>query len=785
MTHFRWRHLPALLLLGAALQGVALAQEPTGRPATGIAGTVTVEGAGPVAGALVSILDTPWTTTTDATGHYRIEVPPGEYRVRVTVDGIAPAERTVRVDAPAWAVGDVVLERTSRFSDEVTVVAVRASSETPISKTDVTREEIERLNVGQEMPFLLKAVPSLTQYSDTGIGAGYSYMYLRGIPQTRMNMTLDGVPLNEAEDSALYFVDFGDFASSVGSVQVQRGVGTSTVGAASFAGSINFASLDLSDAREISARVGLGSFGTTQASVAVQSGAFGPGLRVYARVSYQDTDGFREHSGVTQGSTFFGASQQRDRSYWKVFGFVGRERTQLAFLAADAATLETNLRANPMSPEERDRFGQQFLQGQYHRAIGTSTEWSVQAYYNGAAGWYRIWSDPSQAALNEYSLDWRMLGAATTGRHARGPLSVTWGVYANDFESTHAREMVGGAPDYENHGHKNEVNTFGKVGYDVGRWYLYGDAQLRWARFDYRGDLDIGDVSWTFLNPRVGARYALSPGWSVYGSVGRGMREPARSDLFAGEDNPSVVYDLEAVKPERVVDLEGGVEYSSQRFAAHANLYAMEFRNEIALTGELSENGLPLRRNVDRSYRRGLELDLTWRPVEPLAIRYTANASRNRIREWVQYFDVYDADGAYAGREPRAFANVAPLLAPAYVGNLAVDWSAGHGVTVGAASRHVSSAFLDNTNAAGYTTPAWFNLDLAGAIDLGRVVRTGSPVLRVRVTNVLDSRNQFPSGYSYLYYTQDGPGSLLPGGTAYYYPLATRAVVVTLDVGVK
>ena len=784
MEKVRWPRLPALVVLAMLVRGVAAAQDAVPQPATGVAGIVTVEGAGPIAGAVVSIVGTAWSTTADDAGRYRLELGPGAYRLRVTVDGLAPAERAFRVSNAGWAKVDVVLDPTSRFSDEVTVVAVRATDETPVSKTDLTREQISQLNFGQEMPFLLKAVPSLTQYSDSGLGAGYSYIYLRGIPQTRMNMTLDGVPLNEAEDSALYFVDFGDFASSVGSIQVQRGVGTSTAGAASFAGSINFASLDLADTRQVSARLGVGAFGTTQASVALQSGALGPGIRIYARGSYQATDGFRDHSGVTQASTFFGASQQSGRSYWKVFGFVGREKTQLAFLAADEATLETNLRANPMSPEERDEFGQQFVQAQYHRALGTATEMSVQAYYNGAGGWYRIWSDPARTTLNEYSLDWGMVGAATTVRHAQGPLSLTWGLYLNDFDSTHAREVVGGAPDYENHGHKNEVNTFGKIGYDVGPWHLYGDAQVRWARFAYDGDIEVGDVSWTFFNPRAGARYALSQHWSLYGSVGRGMREPARSDMFAGQDNPTVAYDLEAVRPERVVDVEGGVEYSSARFHLQANAYDMEFRDEIALTGELSEIGLPLRRNVDRSYRRGVEIDLAWQPVAPVTIRHTANVSRNRIREWVQFYDVYDPAGNLLGSEPRAYDDVAPLLAPAYVGNLAVEWSAPHGVTLGAAGRYVSSGFLDNANTPGYTTPPWFNLDATAGIDLAPVLRAGSPRVRILVTNVLDRRDQFPAGYSYLYLTRDGIGPGVLAGTAYYYPLATRSFVVTLDLSV-
>jgi iron complex outermembrane receptor protein len=596
-----------------------------------------------------------------------------------------------------------------------------------------------------------------------------------------MNITLDGVPLNEAEDSTLYFVDFGDFASSVDSVQVQRGVGTSTVGAASFVGSVNFASIELRDTPQVSGRIGIGSFGTTRASAAVQSGVVGPGVRLYARASYQDTEGFRDHSGVTQQSLFYGASQQLARSFWKVFGFAGWEQTQLAFLAADEDQLAANLRFNPMAPEERDRFGQQFLQGQYHLALGTGMEWSAQGYYNGAGGWYRLWSDAERTSLFEYGLDWRMLGATTSLRYLRGPWNLTWGLHANDFRSTHARDVVDGERDYENGGVKNEVNTFVKLSYDVDRWHYYGDAQVRWARFAYEGAQDLGSVSWTFFNPRIGARYGISDRLSVYGGIGRAMREPARSDMLGGEDNPTIAYDLSAVRPERVVDVEAGVEYRTGAVTVQANVYDMEFHDEIALTGELSEIGLPLRTNVDRSSRRGLELDVTWRPDEALELRYTSNLSRNRIHDWVQYYDVYAPDGTWLANEPRAFADVTPLLTPSFVGNLSAAWRPWQAVTLSATGRYVSEAFLDNTNTPGFTTPSWFNLDATAAVSLERLSGLGTPVLRVFLNNLLDDDRLFPSGYSYLYLTRQDMRDE-PGGTAYYYPSATRSVLVVLDV---
>ena len=247
------------------------------------------------------------------------------------------------------------------------MAAVRAGAEAPVTKPDLDRHEIEALNGGQEMPFLLKQVPSLTQYSDSGGTTGYSYIYLRGIQQTRMNVTFDGIPLNEPEDSAFYFANFGDFASAVDSIQIQRGVGTSTVGAASFVGSINFASVDIKDRPEATVRVGAGSFGARRMSAALHSGDIGQGVKLYGQVAYQEGDGFRRNSGNIQQSVYVGATRGTPRSFFKLFGAFGRERSHLAFLAADEDTLNRDLRFNPMFPDERDDFGQGFLTAQYHR----------------------------------------------------------------------------------------------------------------------------------------------------------------------------------------------------------------------------------------------------------------------------------------------------------------------------------------------------------------------------------------------------------------------------------
>jgi iron complex outermembrane receptor protein len=761
----------------ALARGTVLAQGP----AFPVSGTVHTAAGVPVAGAIIAV-DGGASTRTGAEGRFTLELTRGPHVLRVTHPAHLAITRDLNVPGPLVGI-DIVLNPLARFSEEVVVAAVRAGAEAPVTTRDLDRVEIESLNTGQEMPFLLKQVPSVTQYSDSGSATGYSYVYLRGIPQTRMNVTLDGVPLNEPEDSAFYFANFGDFANAIESLQVQRGVGTSTVGASSFVGSINFASIDLKEKLQADVRLGSGSFNTNRVSAALHSGRLAGGVKLYGQLAYQETDGFREHSGTTQQSVYVGASRDTDTSYVKVFGFAGRERSQLAFLATDEETLEQDLRFNPMSTDERDDFGQRFVTAQYHRALGPAAEFAVQGYYNGADGWYRI--QDGAGGLYQYGLDWRSAGATATYHAVRGALDFTWGAHLNDFESHRARDIVGGPVEYTNRGFKNEVNSFAKLGYASGRWHHYGDVQVRWARFRYDGDEDLGSIDWTFFNPKAGTRYDLGRGISVYGSVGLAGREPGRSDMLQGQDNPTVPYDLAAVKPEHVVNVEAGLEFSRPGFSLHANVYSMEFRNEIAQTGELSEVGLPLRANVDRSFRRGVEVDVTWQPWSVLRLRHTATYSYDRIRSWTQFYDVYDAAGNWTTSTNLTHANVRPLLTPAVLVNLAADCTPVPWLTVGAAARYVGAAHLDNTDSPAFKAPGFFGLDADVSIALSRLVPFAAgakPRLRIQVTNVLDNRRMFPSGYSYQYFTQDAAGPLLPGGTRYYYPQATRSMFVMLDL---
>ncbi len=391
-----------------------------------VTGVVRSVSGAPVSGAVVAADAGTPLAATDAGGRWTLTLAAGPHTVRVSATGFETALRQVMVGSGLSSV-EVALKSLPRATADVAVQAVRADASAPITRTDIPREEIVRADRGQEMPFLLQEVPSLTQYSESGAASGYSYFSLRGIRQTRINQTLDGVPLAEQEDYALYFTDFGNLNASLQSIQVQRGVGTSTVGAASFGGSVNFASIDLTDRPSLDATLGTGSWSSKKASAGWQSGRFGDGFKAYARLSVLDSAGFRDHSGMQEDSLFFGLSRESEASYLKVFGFTGRERSQLSYYATDLDVLEKDLQFNPMSPNERDDFRQTFVQGQFTRFLGSGASLALQLFTNVAGGSYQIYADPEQTTLLDYGLSWRSLGGALTYKGKVGPVDVTWG----------------------------------------------------------------------------------------------------------------------------------------------------------------------------------------------------------------------------------------------------------------------------------------------------------------------------------------------------------------------
>ncbi len=653
--------------------------------------------------------------------------------------------------------------------ERVQVTAIRGGA-APIAQTTLQREDIQRHYTGQETPILLQVAPGVTAYSESGSASNYSYLRIRGIDQTRINITLDGIPLNEPEDQGLFFSNFPDFANSIASVQVQRGVGSSTHGVASYAGSVNFESVPIagvSQGGEV--QLTAGSYGTTRASAVLQSGLLPSGFAAYARGSAQRTNGYRFNSGNESRSVFASAGWFGARDVVKVSLLAGLSANQQAYLASPLSTLRTLPRDNPYGNDDStavpDRFHQDLLSVAWTRALSPSASLAMTAYGFDAGGWYDVPSTGMSDAYH-YNLGSRWGGITSALDWSGASSSASVGMNVGRYRRGHWLQQ---RPDletrfYENAGFKGEQSAFVKGSVTRGSLTLFGDLQARFVQFRYEPSAGAGvaptRMTWSFLNPKVGLRAPIATGLTAFASAGTNGREPTRADMFAGADDvdslsaPSVL-PLSRVRPETVYDLESGMSLERGDLSVQANVFLMRFRNEIAPIGEINAIGYLLRKNVARSMRRGVEADATWRASSRVSASGTVSVTESRIDE---YRD--DASGI-------VYRNATSLLTPKLVSNHGVRTHVAPWLSLDVDGRYTSRMMLTNTDDPRFVVPAsWY-------ADLGATFRVARQSVLVQVRNVFD-RRVYTGGYPGADYTSGNSAAMEP----YFYTMAGRNVSV-------
>ena len=648
---------------------------------------------------------------------------------------------------------------TARRLETVTVTAVRGTDAAATTRTRLDTAVLRRQYTGQDMTRVLERAPSVTAYSENGAGNNYSYIRLRGIDQTRINFTLDGIPLSEPEDQGLFFSNFPDFARSVRTAEVQRGVGTSSNGTASYAGAVSFESIPLAGSRRhTEASVSAGSFGTRMASLEHLTGQADNGLAGYGRASIHTSDGYRHNSGNESASAFLSGAWIGARDMVKAFVLGGRSRMEMAYYAASEAELSADRRFNPLA--ESDDFSQGFAGVTHARAFGAASL-STTVYGSASDGWYDVARGDGSIQKRELTSRWG--GALSTLSWTRDGLRLDAGVHASRYARDHRRAVRPDVdvPLYENTGIKSDASAFAKAQVAVGAVTLHADLQLRHASLRYEPDaaaeLEPMSVAWRFANPKLGITWHAAPATSLFATWGRTGREPARSDLLGGSDNidradfEALGGTLASVRPERVDDFEAGVAWRGRSVHLGANAFAMLFQDEIAPTGEISATtGEPLRENVDRSSRIGVELDGTWAATRRLTLHGDVALMRARLERYTE---------PYSGE---TFEDVAPMLTPAVTSNHGVSLVASPAVTLLVDGRYVGESALTNTGDAALMLPSRYNVDagLEFAIPRG--------ALAVGVRNVADTR-AYGSGYAY-------------DGTRYFYVEAPRSFHVTVTL---
>ena len=392
---------------------------------------------------------------------------------------------------PDSARSDSAKATTARKIEGVLVQAIRAGDAAPIAQKTITKAAIEQRHFGQDVPqLLMNAAPSMTSHTETGTLWGYSYLRLRGLDQTRINITIDGVPLNDPEDQVLYFADLADLMSSVHSVQVQRGVGTSTAGTASYAGSINFETTPVARrGRSGDAELQVGSFGAQRATVGFNTGLTTSGFAASGRVSALRTNGYRDHAGVMGRSGYLGAGWFGKQDIVKLTAIVGLLADTLSYTGATKAELAQNWRYNPLAVDERDKFGQQMVSLAWSHALTNGGTFNTTVYRNSAAGSYDYFDGADRYRFN---LQHWWYGATSALNVERGDWALHTGLNANTYRRYHRGYFQPSTTLYDNSGDKQDASAFAKVTRTAGKAALFLDLQGRVAHFAYNPDQNAG-----------------------------------------------------------------------------------------------------------------------------------------------------------------------------------------------------------------------------------------------------------------------------------------------------
>jgi iron complex outermembrane recepter protein len=647
----------------------------------------------------------------------------------------------------------------SKRLEAIVITSVRANEHMPIAQSTLQQQQIKSNYAGQEIPIVLANTPSVTWYSDGGHFTGYSYMRLRGIDQTRINFTLNGVPLNEPEDQGAYFSNYPDFLNNVQSVQIQRGVGTSTNGTCSFAGSVNFESPSLLDSTGVEMQVSTGSYNTWQISPQFKSGLIKNKMAFYARYSNTRSDGFREHSGTKGQTAFISAGYFGRKSVIKFTAFTGMSKNEMAYLAVSKTDLKSNYRMNYLGENERDRFHQSLAMLQYSLSISRNSYLLATVYYNHLNGNYDIYFAPD---ILNYAVRSNFLGSILNYQYEKEKITISAGLHVNQYQRHHFLRVKPNLNEnlYFNTGQKRELSSFVKLIYTNNRFSWFADAQMRSVQFDFLPDaavqLPFNKVAWNFFNPKIGLSFQASHRKQFYFSIGKTSREPTRNDMFAGYDNIDdtnygEVGDFKKVKPEVVVDLELGMKLNFSKFIFNANLYSMQFKNEIAAIGQLSAIGLPLRKNVASSFRNGVELSAEIKPIDGMRIITQANFSHNRIKKYTSDFDNV------------TYKNVTPLLTPNSIVNQSIRHCFNPRIEVELGVRYMSKSYLSNANDATLIAPA---SAITNASFHFRILKNHSLTL---MANNIFNQHYYTSGY-------------VQSNEAFFFAMATRNFYATLNL---
>lgn len=697
--------------------------------------------------------------------------------------------------ASAVSVDSVDGDSMSVVLNQVDVVANRADSKTPVAYTNIGKRQLTANNDGRDMTYLLNMTPSVTVSSDAGGGMGYTAMRVRGSDPSRINVMANGLPLNDPESHRVYWVNMPDLASSLRDVQIQRGVGTSTNGAGAFGASINMVTDASSEDPYAELSGSYGMYNTNRQTLRVGSGLLGNHWSVDARLSHMGSDGYIDRASSQLWSYFGQAAYQSYNTSLRLVAFGGKERTYMAWDYASKEQMEEyGRRYNPCGEyidkdgnrayyaDQFDNFVQHHFQLLFSQRIGEWFNINAALFYTKDDGYYDQYK--TGRTLVEYGLqpfmnaDGELVkksdlirlkynvngfgGGQATVNFRRGRWNATLGGAVSDFDGHHygrvkwVRNYVGPIDPlqkyYDNHGRKFDSNVYLRANYDIDRHFsVFADLQYRHIHYTITGmsdnwdwntsSLAILDVErrWDFFNPKVGVNYT-SGAHRGFASWAVAQKEPTRDNFTDGtpESYP---------KAERLDDFEVGYSFNHKLFSVGVNLYYMLYKDQLVVTGQLSDTGNPLSVNVPDSYRMGIELQGALRPCEWFDWQFNLTLSRNRIKNFVEY--IYEDEWTNPisfdlGDTPIAFS-------PDIIFNNAFNFKY-RDFDASLNSRYVGKQYMNNARSEAALLDAYFVSDLHFGYSFRNLIGIKELRLGFSIYNLFNEK-YFNNGYAGAGYT--------------------------------
>jgi len=689
--------------------------------------------------------------------------------------------------------------------DEVLVKAVRVDADSPITHSNVKKEALEKRNLGQDLPILLSYLPSVVTTSDAGSGVGYTGIRVRGVSAQSTNVTVNGIPYNDAESLGTYWVDLPDFASSVESLQLQRGVGTSTNGSGAFGASINILTDAISEKASGEISNSFGSYNTRKHNVKFSTGTLNNHFEISGRLSQINSDGYIDRAESNLKSYFLQASYLDDNTLIKALTFGGYERTYQSWNGLEDLDLLKNHRTYNTAgmytddngdikfyKNEVDDYKQDHYQLYWNQRYNDNWSTNLGLNYTYGRGYFEQYKEDQDFA--DYDLETITIGGETINttdlirrrwldndfyvvnantNYKNDALNFTLGTSYSSYIGDHYGEIIWaryasnsefGDRYYNGEGKKKDVNVFAKATYKLNeKVSLYGDLQMRFVNYKTSGLTSdrvnmLIDENYNFFNPKAGITYKLNINNNFYLSYARANREPNRDDF---ESNPDI-------KPEQLNDFELGWRHNTSAFKLNANIYYMLYNEQLVLSGAIDDVGNPIRSNSGKSYRLGLEFDAAIQVSKQILVQPNFTVSTNKNKQTISQIDGVLVD---LGKTNISFS-------PEFVAANAIVFQPASNFQVSFLSKYVGEQYMGNTDSEASKLDSYFVNDLNVSYEIKPNSIFKSIVLSGLVNNIFGVK-YVSNGYYYTYDdTWSDPNQITTIEGTGYYPQATTNFLV-------